>query len=319
MASSPSTTPSPHAFGLRLEGDLALPSTEGAPGTTTPAGRVLELRRATRAGVLGAWPDGARDLERRPGTSGRTAWLVQAHDRAGILLRMTTLGAYRLEPAGTVAHCALPSRGPAWHWQRMVVAQVLPFAALLHGLEVLHAGAVALGGGAVAVAAPSQGGKSTLLAALVARGAPLVADDVVAAERDAAGAVLVHPGPGLLSLREGGLAALGADAERLGPADPRLGPWRAVARAPAPLPLRAFCVLRRDHGAGAIEVRRGGVRGPELLGATFNAAWQERDRLVRQLDLTAAIASSSTVLRLTAPPSATPAELAAALEEALEA
>lgn len=241
---------------------------------------------------------------------------MQSDTQAGLLLRVDSHGVHRLEPGARRAHCALPARGPAWQWQRFLVAQLLPFAALLQGLEVLHAGAVELGGGAVAVTAPSRGGKSTLLAALVARGAPLVADDVVAAERRGE-EVVVHPGPGVLSLRDDAPAVLGQDAAALGRPDRRLGPWRAVPRAEGVLPLRALCVLQRDPRATRLEVRRQDVRGPELLGATFISAWQERDRLVRQLDVTAAIARNAVVLRLVAPPDVAPRELAAVLEEAV--
>ncbi len=310
-----------HAFGLRLDGDLPVPGTRAPTGgIPRAAGRELRLQRASRTEVLAGWPAaGARDVSRRPAPSGRTASLIQQHDGAGLLLRLDGHGAYRLEPGARVAHCGLPARGAAWRWQRYVVGQVLPFAALLHGLEVLHAGAVARDGGAVAVTAPSGGGKSTLLAALVARGAPLVADDVVAAEQDGDGGVVVHPGPGLLSLREGGTAALGEAAARLGPPPGHGGPWRTVARAPAAVPLRALAVLRRDAGTRALEVARRRPAAAELLGATFNAAWQERGRLVRQLDLCAAIAATVPVLHVDAPLTASPDALAEALEEAVDA
>ena len=49
-------------------------------------------------------------------------------------------------------------------------------------LPVLHASAVAVGGEAAAFLAGSTGGKSSLAAALVAAGCPLLSDDLVAIE-----------------------------------------------------------------------------------------------------------------------------------------
>ncbi|WP_205697114.1 hypothetical protein [Conexibacter sp. SYSU D00693] len=297
-----------HAFGLRLTGDLALPGVAAGAGAGMATDRTLHLAASTRAAVLADWPGDARDVSRRRAPSGRTAALVQVDGTGTLHLRMDGHGAYRLHAGARRADCGLPARGPAWQWQRYVVAQLLPFAALLHGLEVLHAGAVALGGGAVAVAAPSHGGKSTLLGALVARGAPLVADDVVAAEL-CDGDVVVHPGPGLLSLRPDAPVALG---DPIAPG----APWRAVAREERTLPLRALVLLRRHPTLSGLAVARVRPAAAQLLGATFNAAWQERERLVRQLDLCAALAATVPVLQLDAAPDVAPQDLAAAVEEA---
>lgn len=122
------------------------------------------------------------------------------------------------------------------------------------GWLALHASAVAIGGGAVAFLAGSGGGKSSLAAALHARGHPLVADDVIAVQVDGH-APTVHPGFPQLKLWPDTVAALGDSAEQL----PRLQPGaekrvRRVAGgfSHAPLPLRHLYVLA--HGpAPAIE------------------------------------------------------------------
>ena len=51
-----------------------------------------------------------------------------------------------------------------------LMIESLPFAAALHGRELLHAGGVVVGDEAVAILGPSGRGKSTLVGALVQAG-----------------------------------------------------------------------------------------------------------------------------------------------------
>ena len=73
--------------------------------------------------------------------------------------------------------------------------RLTPFAALLfqRGWLALHAASVATSEGAIVILGESSTGKSTLAAALVARGWDLLADELAAVEVDATGQVLVHP------------------------------------------------------------------------------------------------------------------------------
>ena len=82
------------------------------------------------------------------------------------------------------------------------------------GLVPLHASAVALGGGAVAFAGRPRAGKSTLAAALHARGHALVADDILAVSVEDAG-VHVLPGAPQVKLWPEAVRELGDDPERL--------------------------------------------------------------------------------------------------------
>ena len=63
-----------------------------------------------------------------------------------------------------------------------MLAQVLPLAAVLRGTHVLHASAVALAGRAVAFMGRSGVGKTTLAGRIVAHGARLMTDDVLAVD-----------------------------------------------------------------------------------------------------------------------------------------
>lgn len=83
-------------------------------------------------------------------------------------------------------------------WRRMLEELALPCTSLLLGQEALHAGAVALpDGGAVALLAPSGGGKSTLTAALLDAGGELLSDDVLVLRGDGE-RIVAEPGAPVL-------------------------------------------------------------------------------------------------------------------------
>src|SRR5262249_37777024 len=138
-------------------------------------------------------------------------------------------------------------------WQRLLVAQALPFAAVLQGLEVLHASAVATGPGAVALAGPSGSGKTSVALELCRRGARFLADDVVALEPGAD--LSVHPGTagagGDRAEAERRSAQGVASGERLA-ADGRETVER-VEPSGEPAPLRAIFLLER-RPSGPTEV-----------------------------------------------------------------
>ena len=95
-------------------------------------------------------------------------------------------------------------------------------AVLLHqrGLLVLHASAVAFASGVAAFVADKGEGKSTLAAALHARGHPLVADDLLAVQLDDPHVVRVRAGYPQLKLSPEVLKQLGEEPEAL----PRVHP-----------------------------------------------------------------------------------------------
>jgi hypothetical protein len=163
----------------------------------------------------------------------------------------------------------------AFHLLHSVLAAVLRH----RGLLVLHANAAVTPSGAVVIAGESGSGKSTALAALLARGCALLSDDVTALRPAAAGGVEVLPGVPHLHLTEESAAAVGQDISGL----PRY-PWRrtkatvpAHARmAGAPAPLHALYVLAshsgsdlrvsRLDGVEKFDAVRGCMYGPVLAG-----------------------------------------------------
>jgi hypothetical protein len=131
----------------------------------------------------------------------------------------------------------------------LVLGPVL--AILLHqrGLLVLHASAVAVEGGAVLFIGGKGAGKSTMAAALYARGHSFLADDVAAVSADGGQGPVVLPGSPQLKLwPEAAASSLGDDPDRL----PQLASgFEKRARpvscrfANSPQPLRGIYVLSR--------------------------------------------------------------------------
>ena len=121
------------------------------------------------------------------------------------------------------------------------------FAALLQqrGVVTFHAAAVATGAGAVLLAGPAGGGKSSLLAALVDRGYAILADDVTGVAPDADGRPAALPAFPCLQLWADALDQLAWRGRARRKARPELEKYLAPVdrfRA-APLAVRAVCVL----------------------------------------------------------------------------
>jgi hypothetical protein len=127
---------------------------------------------------------------------------------------------------------------------------VLGFVLRARGTLALHASCVRLGDGAVLIAGPAGAGKSTTAAALAARGAAVLCDDLTALEfRN--GRVLAWPAFDHLRLwPDGGRVVLGdAPLERITPGwDKRRFPLAGESFAEEPTPVRTIVVL---HGRRA--------------------------------------------------------------------
>lgn len=292
------------AFGLDVEAGFEL---TGFNGAVEPTGRrvVVELAGelpAARGDRIAEAPEGAATVDALAG--------------GGFRLWAEGFGSAWVRGDGGEARCT-PVDAPAWHWQRFLTGQVLPFAAVLQGLEVFHASAVVHGGGAVAVVAASGGGKTSLALELVLRGLPLLNDDVLVVEPGAP--IVAHPGPGLANVRRDG-SGLAERLEEAGLARP-LGETAdearmAIRRQAEPVPLAGLVYLERTaRGAGATIERLAAVDPRLLLASTFNLALRDPGRLARQLDVCGAIAESCAIYRVSCPPSVDARALATLLHE----
>ena len=151
--------------------------------------------------------------------------------------------------------------------ERLLVAQSLPTAAALQGLDPMHASAVLTPRGVVAISGPSTSGKSTLAGRLAQAGVgEPFADDVIALD-DVAHA---RPGP---------------------------GHDRPAA------PVVAFVLLDRTDEPGDLRVTAADPN--DLFGAAFVPHVTSPERLRTHLDACAALLAAGVVHRLVVPPGTT--------------
>jgi hypothetical protein len=188
-------------------------------------------------------------------------------------------------------------------WWRVVLDSVLFTVALLQGYEALHAGAIATGDGAIAITAATGGGKSTLLTALLAQGAALMADDVLVLEPRDSLYPLAHPAPPLMTIPA--VSVPTPDRARSPETIAIVGEerWIAVPVYSRPLPLKALVVLDRrpDTQLPSTQPSLSQIESPlvALMSALMSfPASPERQRA--RFELASTLASTAGLWRLTA-------------------
>jgi hypothetical protein len=295
------------AFGLDLDSETPLPFFEG--GTAHPTGRPLRISYGEEPP---AWPEGAELISDDRDRDGSVIFQIEAGE-PGYRIHGPAYGSSVLSGDGTEVRGRSGEEGFEG-WQRLLVAQVLPFAAALQGLEVLHAGAVVVAGEGVALSGPSGSGKTSLALALQRRGAELLADDVVAVER-ADSELLAHPGAPIAGIDLAEAERLGAQGDGGRTGVLAVNAREQIARAvlvPGPVPLGALFLLdRRLDGPEqpSFEVEED---PRQLLASTFNLLLASPERLAGLLDVCARLAARR-VERVTFGPATDPDELAAAV------
>lgn len=311
---APSRAGEGQAFGLELEGAFRAPGLLEGEAGDGPRRTAIEL---VPARVLEAcWPrtEAVRLCELRD-TAGSVRLTIDEHPALGYRLHAPAYGRYLLSRDGGVVRCA-PSRTAPWRWQSFLVGQLLPAAAVLRGLEILHASAVIVAGRAVVLTGRSQAGKSSVAINLLRRGTPFLADDVVALE-PAGSDVLAHPGPALASVRRSEADAIGP--QELGRLGPTIGRDEhevrlRIGRSPAPAPLGVLYDL--DRSGQAVETAFEPVSDPRLLlGNPFSSFIRSPERLTRQLDVYAHVTRTTAIFRVTVPPTVDAATLAGSVHE----
>jgi len=174
---------------------------------------------------------------------------------------------FTLSPAGDHVGIRWSADFPVADVPAFLFGPVIGCILRLRGASALHAGVVAVNGGAVAFLGDKGAGKSTLIGALARRGFAVLSDDV-AALTDVDGAPQVQPGVPCLRMWPQTLQWLGVFDERLRHVEsifdkryfeltPSLSaepgaPWRFYPRS---LPLRAIYLLapRSPHGGCTID------------------------------------------------------------------
>lgn len=302
------------AFGLELEGAFRAPGLLEGEAGKGPRRTAIEL---VPARVLDAgWPrtEAVRLVELRD-AEGRLRLTIDEHSVLGYRLHAPASGRFVLSRDGGLVRCA-PKRIAAWRWQAFLIGQLLPAAAVLRGLEVLHASAVIIAGRAVVLTGRSQAGKSSVAINLLRRGTPFLADDIVALE-PAGTHVLAHPGSALASVRRSEVEAIGPqELKRLGPvigADEH-GVRLTIRRSATPARLGVLYAI--DRSGEAVETAFEAASDPRLLlGNPFSSFIRTPERLTHQLDVYAEVMRTTPIFRVAVPPTVDAATLAGAVHE----
>ena len=305
--------PAGAAFGLALDttgfGDVDALAAGGAD-------RSVEIVRddpETMTKELGASPRACLLDRRFP--SGRQMLRIEQLDGRGYWVAAPRYGRHLISPDGRRIRSALP-RVPALQWQRLFFAQVLPLAAALQGLEILHASAVVVDGRAVGFVAASGTGTTSLAVNLAAAGAELLTDDVLALDVSTA-TPTAYAGARLVNVARHEYAALDPAARlRVGSV---IGRTEKVHLRPAEArpsaPLAALYFLRRDPGRnGSVDIRPDERDGSRLvLGSGFLAYLSEPQLLLAHLEASARIARNVSLFPVDVPGNRSAGDVSAAV------
>ena len=281
------------AFGLRIEADFDI------PGLTSGEGDLpfVELSLADEAELARAWgaAEGrATRISEERLSRDEADRFIDADPEIGYRLFARYFGSCLISRDGGRLLC-VPPPVASWRWQRFLVGRCLPLAAMLRGYEVLHAGAVEIDGGVVAVVGPKGSGKSSLTVRLVLQGARFFTDDVlVLQEREAQ--LVAHPGFGVVNVRSGEDERLAdPDREALGP---RLGltgrskHHYGLTPVQGARPLRALYLLSPGREASATIARVSAPDPRRLLASAFIHDVRPPEHLARLLHVCARLAAS---------------------------
>jgi hypothetical protein len=271
------------AYGIELDCDFALPAWGIAAQRPRPT-RTIAATAVGPAELLALWSGSYRRLH--AATVGEGVALTVDRGREGDHLIAHGEHRFHLAADGSRLSCVLDGGDPRrWH---ALLDWAAYAAAVLTGAQCLHAAAVRLDGlGLVAIAAPPEGGKTTLAAELIATGCDFFSDDVLALGIEG-GRVIGYPGPPFAGL------ALTVPAAR-------------------PEPVGAVIVLdRRLDGPGRAHFSAQGVMALRPHVAGFDGAGE-----AERFALLAALAAQAPPLRLEAADSIPAAALAVAVRATL--
>jgi hypothetical protein len=301
-------------FGLDVRVDRELSFLSSA--TVRPTGRTFDISLHAGDAADLDWPDSAELISDQREPDGTVNFRIEADSEAGYLIWGPTYGANLLAGDGRHLRSTVGTDGFD-AWQRLLVAQVLPFAAVLRELEVLHASAVVIDGGAVAFLGRSGSGKTSLALGLCERGATFLADDVLALER-VDDQLLGHPGTPVAGIDHAEAERL-AGAGGLGQEVLAVNAREHVVRVPQTAeqaPVQALFFIDRRADGPAQPRFEPAADAQMLLSATFNLVLATPQRLQGLLDA-CALAARGRVERIVIGPGVDATELGAAVERRL--
>jgi hypothetical protein len=308
------------AFGLRVEADFEIP---GLPSgeRDLPLAELTLADEAALARVWGAAEGRAARVSEEQLGRDEPDRFIDAHPEIGYRLFARYFGSCLVARDGARLLC-VPPPVASWRWQRFLVGRCLPLAAMLRGYEVLHAGAVEIDGGVVAIVGPSGAGKSSLTVHLVLQGASFFTDDVLVLQERAA-QLVAHPGFGVVNVRRGEDERL-ADPHReaLGPHLGRTGRYKhhyGLTPVQGERPVRALYLLSPGPRHGPATITPLPVPEPRrLLASAFIHDARSPEHLARLLHTSARLAASVPVFDVALGGDESAAELAARLRGHVE-
>jgi hypothetical protein len=297
------------AFGMAIASDIALPG--AAPRLTDEPRPDLLLRSVPRE-ELESLTDSPRYMRYLHSFEGCGYAMLEGED-GDVLFHYRERALFHLSADRGTLRCAISESGTAW--QRVLLDTVFWTISLLQGFELLHAGAVVTSQGLIALVGASGAGKTTLAIELLRRGGVLFSDDIVAltARGDE---VIAFPGPALMnvprSVKPWEPEAWEVLAE-LGDED-----WVSVCRRlpPPPQPVRGIVLV--TPGATAAECVAVTPTSLQVLPymVTFTHLLDQRRR--QQFEIAGGLAAGATLVSLSRPPGADPAQLADLILDCLD-
>jgi hypothetical protein len=284
-------------YGLTLECDFAL----ACPRVPPDIAPDVRLKRAAAARF-----EAIRAQAGIPPRSARWFECVRLEDGATDL-RWAKLFEFLIAPDARTIECRPLEQATHHSLTTYLLGQVLSFSLLSSGYDPLHATAVVIDGAAVAFLGDCGDGKSTLGAALVARGFPLLTDDVLALKFDGE-RFLACAGPARIKLFPTVARSLlgRSGTQRLNPGTRKLVlPLSNRHASSDAVPLAALYVLGQARSRRLARVTLTPLTGQraflQVIRAAFNLIAVDRSRLEKQFGMAADLAKAVPVTRLSYP------------------
>lgn len=284
---------------LTIDSVVALP----APAVAAREGGAwrFTVRRGGRAPARLAWYH--HELE-----DDGTPWRSLARDGERHVVRFRRQATFVIAGAERRITCHPAAAASIETVRQLFVGHVLPLVFAEAGALALHASAVRTPDGVLAFVGPTRRGKSTIAAALAARGCPLVADDCAIVEVEA-GECRVRPMHVGLRLWPDSLRVFPRSRPGL-PVHGRSGTKSRVTAGAlglaihhSPAPLHRVYLLDAAHRGAAVTVTP--VSGPEavlaLLVASFQVGMDRPGQLRRSFESLSTLAARVPVRRLRRP------------------